>query len=149
MKGYLVMMCLILLGMFTGVAFAGESVIGSVQKVQGTAEISREGTSHAATQGMQLFEKDILSTGEDGSMGIIMRDNSRFSMGAKSELDMQKFVFIPKKSEFSLVTRMVKGTFVYMSGLIAKISPESIRMETPVGSLAVRGTKMLVRLEEK
>jgi hypothetical protein len=41
---------------------------------------------------------------------------------------------------------MVKGTFVYLSGVIGKLSPESIRLETPVGTIAIRGTRFAAKI---
>jgi len=41
---------------------------------------------------------------------------------------------------------MVKGTFVYLSGVIAKLSPESIKLETPVGTIAIRGTRFAAKI---
>jgi len=41
---------------------------------------------------------------------------------------------------------MVRGTAAYMSGLIAKISPESARFITPSASIGIRGTKMVIQV---
>jgi hypothetical protein len=36
----------------------------------------------------------------------------------------------------------------YVSGLIGKISPQSVRFETPVASIGIRGTHFAVKVEE-
>ncbi|MDP2105247.1 MAG: hypothetical protein Q8J76_04560, partial [Desulfobulbaceae bacterium] len=56
--------------------------------------------------------------------------------------------FFPKEGRFSLVLRMLKGTFSYISGIMAKLAPEAVRLEIPDGTIAVRGTKLLVDVRE-
>jgi hypothetical protein len=43
---------------------------------------------------------------------------------------------------------MLKGTAVYLSGIIGKLSPQSVRFETPNATIGIRGTKMLVKVDE-
>ena len=47
----------------------------------------------------------------------------------------------------SIITRLLKGTSAYLSGIIGKLSPESVRFETPVASIGIRGTKFAVSVE--
>jgi hypothetical protein len=44
---------------------------------------------------------------------------------------------------------MLKGTVAYISGLIGKLSPESVRVETPTASIGIRGTKFVVKVENQ
>jgi len=43
---------------------------------------------------------------------------------------------------------MFRGTAAYLSGMVGKLSPESVRFETPVASVGIRGTKLLVKIDE-
>jgi len=43
----------------------------------------------------QLFEKDIIVTGESGSMGAVLIDNSVTSSGPNTRLILSQFVFDP------------------------------------------------------
>jgi hypothetical protein len=43
---------------------------------------------------------------------------------------------------------MVQGTAVYISGIIAKLSPQSVRFETPNATIGIRGTRFLVKVDE-
>ena len=132
--------------LFTGSVLAAGVPAGSVKTVQGEAFAERDGTTLQLEKGMKIFAEDLLMTGKDGSLGIVLRDNTIFSMGPDSSLSLDEFVFAPAESEFSLLVRMIKGTFVYISGVIAKLSPESIYMETPVGVVAVRGTRFAAKI---
>jgi hypothetical protein len=59
------------------------------------------------------------------------------------------YVFAPAQSNMSIVIRMIKGTAAYLSGIIAKLSPESVKFETPTATLGVRGTRFCVQVEDK
>ncbi|MEZ4604989.1 MAG: hypothetical protein R2861_16775 [Desulfobacterales bacterium] len=44
---------------------------------------------------------------------------------------MKNFVFNPKEEKFAVfVKKMLKGTFVYISGAIGRLSPDSVKLET-------------------
>jgi hypothetical protein len=43
----------------------------------------------------------------------------------------------------------VSGVAAYVSGRIARIAPDSIRLETPSAIVGVRGTSLAVRVEEQ
>jgi hypothetical protein len=44
--------------------------------------------------------------------------------------------------------RMAKGTFAYLTGLIGKLAPGTIQLQLPDATIGVRGTKLLVTIEE-
>ena len=119
-------------------------VIGSVRTVGGSAFVLREDIKIPAHIKLQIRQNDVLLTGADGSLGVILRDDSVISIGPNSELEIDEYLFSPADNKFRFLTNMVKGTAVYLSGEIGKIAPDSVRMKTPVGSIGIRGTKFLV-----
>jgi len=133
--------------LFTLPCFAKDSSIGSVNTVKGSAVIVRDGDEFQARLGDSLMAQDMLKTSKDSAMGIVLRDNTTVSLGASSTLAMKEFQFNPSKGLFSIVINMVKGTFVYISGKMGELYPEAIKVETPVGVVAVRGTKFMAKIE--
>lgn len=125
-----------------------EKVIGSVKTTKGETAVLREGVKIIPEPGTRLFQLDTLQTGKDGAMGIILRDDTALSIGPSSELALKEFVFRPKEGVFSSVVRFIKGTLVYIAGRISRLSPNAVRVETPVGFAAVRGSKFLVKIGE-
>ncbi len=125
---------------------AQDNFIGSFKNVNGTVSIVRQGQEIAAEEGTRLYEMDVVKTGEDSSAGIVLQDDTVISFGSNSELAMKEFKFEPKQNLYSMVTEMVKGTFVYLSGVMGKLSPESVQIETPDGNILIRGTKILVQV---
>ena len=67
-------------------------------------------------------------------------------MGPLSEMVLADFLFQPESRRFAMLIKLFKGTFSYLSGSIGKLAPESVKIETPVGMVAVRGTHFLVKI---
>jgi hypothetical protein len=129
-------------------ARADDERIGRVRTLDGTASIQRNGTTIPAAVGADVHRGDVIRTGKPGAVGIVLNDETTISLGSGSELAMVDFAFQPKQGKFALVARMAKGTFSYLSGLIGKLAPGTIQLQLPDATIAVRGTKLLIQVEE-
>ena len=123
-------------------------VAGKVKVSSGAAFIVRDGAETPAQLGQVVYESDGLRTGADGKVGVTLNDDTRLSLGPNSELKLERFTFAPADSAFSLALKFVKGAATYVSGRIAKLAPDSIRLETPAALIGVRGTTLAVRVTE-
>ncbi|PYM53024.1 MAG: hypothetical protein DMD79_27215 [Candidatus Rokuibacteriota bacterium] len=121
--------------------------VGVVKVVKGEALVQRAGQSLPARDGMGLAEGDLLRTGPDGRLGVLLRDDTRLSLGPDSEIRIDRFAFAPAQGNLALVLRMLRGAATYVSGKLAKLSPEAVRVETPVGIVGIRGTQFAARIE--
>jgi len=129
--------------------FSADDTIGLVNEVKGKVCIVRDGQQYAPENGFRLKISDTLQTGPDAAIGVTFNDETVLSIGANSELAVNEYVFNPDQSRFSFVVKIIRGTAAYMSGLIAKISPESARFITPSASIGIRGTKMVIQVEQE
>jgi hypothetical protein len=129
----------------SGSAVAGET-IGVVRNVSGDATITRGEKVLPAAPGLALLVGDTLGTGRDGSLGVILRDDSSLSIGPGSRLVLRSFLFSPSEGQFDLVARITQGTMAYLSGLIGKLAPEKARFETPTATIGIRGTRFAVKV---
>ena len=59
---------------------------------------------------------------------------------------VDRFVFAPAEGRMGVVLNVVRGVMAYVSGRIAKLSPDSIRLETPAAVMGVRGTTLALRV---
>ena len=128
-------------------AFAGDP-IGVVRTASGDATVTRGETSLPADPGLKIMVGDTLVTGRDGSLGVILHDDSTLSIGPESRLVLRSFRFSPSEGKFDLVARISRGTMAYLSGLIGKLAPEKARFETPTATIGIRGTRFAVKVEE-
>jgi hypothetical protein len=110
--------------------------------VSGSAFIVRQNGLIPAQAGQEIFQADGLRTGADGRIGVTLKDDTRLSIGPGSELRLERFVYAPADGAFGLAVKMVRGATAYVSGRIAKLAPDSIRLETPAAIVGVRGTSL-------
>ncbi len=127
--------------------YAAET-IGNIKTIEGKAVVIRGENSIPAKIGVKIFQNDILETGSDGAVGVIFRDDTRLSLGPNSKIVFDEFVFSPRENRYALVTRMTKGTATCATGMIGKLSPKTVKFETPLATLGIRGTKFAVQVEE-
>lgn len=127
---------------------AAQETIGVVRNSAGSATVTRGEKVLPAAAGMKLQAGDTLGTGPDGSVGVIFRDNSSLSIGPESSIVLQSFLFAPAEGNFSLLARLGKGSMAYLSGLIGKLAPETVRFDTPTASIGIRGTCFAVKVGE-
>jgi len=119
-----------------------------VHNSTGSATVIRGGNVLPALAGTRLHTGDTLATGPEGSLGVILRDDSSLSLGPSSRLVLRDFLFSPSEGKFSLLVRLSKGTMAYLSGLIGKLAPEKARFETPTATIGIRGTHFAVMAGE-
>ncbi|MGE5284776.1 MAG: FecR domain-containing protein [Actinomycetota bacterium] len=119
--------------------------IGVVRNSTGSTSVTRGCNVLPAAAGTRLQVGDTLDTGPDGSLGVILRDNSSLSLGPSSRLVLRDFVFSPYKGKLGLWVRLSKGTMAYLSGLIGKMAPEKARFDTPLATIGIRGTHFIVK----
>jgi hypothetical protein len=138
-----IVLVLVLFGAIAGAS----SSIGLVKVTEGMATIQRGEETLPARLGLALEEGDVLRTGADGRMGVVLRDDTRLSLGPESEIRIDQFVFAPAKDRLGLVVKVARGVMAFVSGNIAKLSQDAVRVETPVAIVGVRGTHFLVKVE--
>ena len=129
------------------VAAQERTVAGRIKVLSGSAFIVRDGAQVPAQIGQSVFESDGLRTGADGKVGVTLNDDTRLSLGPNSELKLERFMYSPSTSGFGLVLRFVQGAATYVSGRIAKLAPDSIRLETPASIIGVRGTTLAIQVQ--
>jgi hypothetical protein len=137
---------LILAGVTTTAMAQPQTVAGRIKIASGSVFIVRAGTVVPAQAGQLVYEADALRTGADGRLGVTLKDDTRVSMGPGSEMRVDRFLYAPAEGRLSLVLNVVRGVVAYVSGRIAKLSPDSIRLETPAAVVGVRGTTLALRV---
>jgi hypothetical protein len=132
-------------------AFAQQtpSAAGRIKVASGAVFIVRAGALVPAQAGQEVFESDGLKTGADGRVGVTLKDDTRLSLGPASEVRLARFVFAPADGQMGLVLKVVRGVMAYVSGRIAKLAPDSIRLETPAAVVGVRGTTLAIHVVAK
>jgi hypothetical protein len=119
---------------------------GRIKVASGNAFVVRQGVSIPAQVGQVVFEADGLRTGPDGRIGVTLKDDTRVAIGPASEVRLDRFLYVPADGQLGFVLKIVRGVAAYVSGRIARLAPDSIRLETPTAIVGVRGTRLAVRV---
>jgi hypothetical protein len=128
-------------------AFAQQpSPAGRIKVVSGDAVIVRGGSTVPAQNGAAVYASDSLRTGKDGRVGVTLSDDTQVSIGPVSEVRLDSFVYDPGQGQLALVLKFIRGTAAYVSGQIAKLAPDAVRLETPHAIVGVRGTTLAVQV---
>jgi hypothetical protein len=66
--------------------------------------------------------------------------------GRRTVLVVDEYLYAPRQGKLKLGSRLAKGTLNYVSGSIAKLKPEAVSVNTPTGTIGVRGTQFVARV---
>lgn len=135
------------LALSPAVALGAADRIGYVKMLSGSASVTSigDGILRDLRIAAPIHEGDRVETGRDGQIGITFSDDTRITLGPNSRVTIDRFVFIPVEKKYGFVLRLAYGTLQYLSGLTERLAPDAMSIETPGSTIAVRGTRLLIR----
>lgn len=117
------------------------SPVGAVQEVSGEATVIRaDGSSESISIGTPIFQGDVVETSAEGAVNIVFIDETSFAVSEDARLAIDEYVFDPATSAGTQNFSVLKGVFVFTSGLIGREDPDDVEIDTPIGSIGIRGT---------
>jgi hypothetical protein len=139
-------------GVAAGWLLAGHALaanpVGYVKTVSGQASITTSGKTQTAILGTPVFEGSQLQTGPSSSLGITFKDETLMSFGPDTQMVVEEYLFAPSQGKLKLGSKLTKGTLNYISGSIAKLKPDAVSVGTPTGTIGVRGTHFVLKVDE-
>lgn len=85
-----------------------------------------------------------IQTGPNGAASVRLRDGTVLVLGPRSQLDLKQFRFNTTTHEGNVMLSLLQGSMRMVSGLIAKKSPDAVRIDTPTATIGIRGTDFIV-----
>lgn len=139
--------CLVLMSslLTSQIAFA-QSTAGVVKNVTGSALIVRGDKSLPVEVGTKLVAGDVVRTSGDSTLGVMLKDETRLSIGANSQAALEKFAFNANSHKGDMAVSVVKGTLSMISGLLVKANPGQVLVKTPTSTAGIRGTYFVVEV---
>jgi hypothetical protein len=125
---------LLVLGLFAlqSTASHSQDAIGSATSVKPQAEANTRMLSGGST----VYSKELIHTGDAGVADLRFHDNTNLSVGPKSSVRLDRFVYDPNKSAGSVAVEATRGSFRLVTGSQSK---GSYQVKTPYGTLGIRG----------
>lgn len=118
--------------------------VGNVAKVMGSAVVTRNGVSVDLKQGDRLLKGDVVQTGADTTLGISFVDGTALGLASNARIVLDEMTYDPNGSSNSSLLSLVQGTITLVAGHTAKFG--NMRVETPVATMGIRGTAILVEI---
>ncbi|MCB1129102.1 MAG: FecR domain-containing protein, partial [Verrucomicrobiae bacterium] len=85
----------------------------------------------------EIFQNERIETGPGAAAVILLRDNTRISLGPKSSLVLDEFVFDPMPTKRKVVINAVEGVFRFVSG---NSPSRAYQIKSGSATLGIRGT---------
>lgn len=133
---------------WAGVVQADAVPVGYVKTVAGDAVVVTAGQTQKAAVGTPVHVGSLLRTGPQSSLGVTFKDETVMSFGPNTELTVDDYLYEPSRGKLRMNSKLAKGSLNYVSGVIAKLQPDAVSVQTPSGLIGVRGTQFLIKVEE-
>ena len=91
--------------------------------------------------GDPIFFGDTVNTDEDSKSQILFIDQTVMTVGSKTELTIDEFVFDAENTDGKLLSTIKAGSIKILTGKISEKNPENLVVETPAGTIGSRGTE--------
>ncbi len=140
----IILLCALL---FASNVWADQLPIGYVKNITGDASITTNGDIIKARIGTPIYKNSVLNTRVKSRMGITLKDATVISLGPETEFAIDEYAYAPAQNKLKFGSRITKGSLNYVSGIIAKLHPEAVKVITPSGTIGVRGTQFAVKVK--
>ena len=112
----------------------------------GIGEITNQ-DSEKLTTGSKIYFGDTIIVKEQSNAQILLLDETAITVGEKSELTIDDFVYDPKSKVGKIVSNIKVGTVRIITGEISKQNPDNLEVNVPSGTIGARGTEFAVVTE--
>ena len=137
----------ILILSFAQCAVAQDEHVALFKNVTGDVKIIRNSMDIVAEGGAQLMRSDIVVSGPHSSGGIVFKDGTLLTVGSSTEIEISRYMFNPEEAKYDFSLYLKKGSAIYSSGKLGKLSPQSVSIKTPRATVGVRGTRFIVNAD--
>ncbi len=148
-------MKLIVLGLWLLPALAAVAApsIGTVSRLSGKGVGSAQAPGapeRRLAEGDSVFAGDRIRTGARSVLQIEFTDRSRFTLGPNAEFLIERYRHRSAGAEEeSFHSRIFKGAFRFVSGLIARTKRRDMRVSVSVATIGIRGTHVEGEVSER
>ena len=119
-------------------------VIGVI--AAGIGDISNQKSEKLST-GSKIYFGDTIIVRAQSNAQILLLDETALTIGEKSELTIDDFVYDPQSKVGKIVSNIKIGTVRVITGEISKNDPDNLEVNVPTGSIGARGTEFVVVTE--
>tara|TARA_Y100000816_G_C26072812_1_gene564465 strand:- start:791 stop:1366 length:576 start_codon:yes stop_codon:yes gene_type:complete len=97
--------------------------------------------------GSKVYYGDTIVVSEKSNAQVLFLDQTVITIGEKSELTIDEFVYDPETNDGKFVSNIKSGTIKIITGEISKKDPDNLEIKIPTGTIGARGTEFVVLTE--
>jgi hypothetical protein len=127
-------------------AWAQDVRSGTLKTVQGEVQVARGEALRAAVPGGGVAEAERVVTGAQSSAVLLLRDGTQVTIGPNSQVDITRFQFDATTQTGGLTVQVLLGTIRMVTGLLGKLQPDNVKVQTPSSTVSLRGTDVIVEV---
>jgi hypothetical protein len=130
--------------------------IGKFVKVTGAVTVERANAAVVQAsasanpppvkEGDLVYRGDVVLTAADAKASLVFADGTAFNISGNARMELNEFVYNPDGKSNTSLFGLLKGTFTFVAGKIAKTG--NMRVDTPVATMGIRGTTPHVVVSE-
>jgi len=115
----------------------GQEAIGKATSVRPQAEGIHSGSTRTLSGGSDVYSKETvrIRTGDTGQANLQFHGDINLSVGPKSSVDLEKYVYDPNKSAGTIAVQAARGSLRFVTG---SLGGGSYQIKTPYGTLGYR-----------
>jgi hypothetical protein len=112
----------------------------------GIGDISNQ-NNEKLTTGSKIYFGDTIIVKAQSNAQILLLDETALTVGEKSEITIDEFIYDPLSKVGKIVSNIKIGTVKIITGEISKKNPDNLEVNVPTGSVGARGTEFVVVTE--
>src|SRR5204862_1924867 len=113
-------------------------VVGTVATMTGSASIVRNGVTIVVNTGDAVYQTDVVQTGSNSTLGLVMIDGTTFNLTANARLMLNDLTYDATSTSNASLFTLVQGAATFIAGQVARTG--DMKVGTPVATMGIRGT---------
>ena len=134
----------VLLSLFLISITSANEFIGVI--AAGVGDILNQKNEKLST-GSKIYFGDTIIVKAQSNAQILLLDETALTVGEKSEITIDEFIYDPQSKVGKIVSNIKIGTVKIITGEISKKNPDNLEVNVPTGSVGARGTEFVVVTE--
>ena len=94
-----------------------------------------------------VYTNEAVHTGQKSSAALLFLDKTRLQVGASSDVVLDHYVYDPGSNVGNVAVNFSTGIFRFVTGKMK--NKDGYDLKTPSGVMAIRGTKLIIYVDEK
>jgi hypothetical protein len=91
------------------------------------------------------YMQELIETEDESAVVIAFADGSKLTVGENAQVAIDEFVYDPAAKTGAQIMTLTKGAFRFISGAIPK---ENVSIKTPTATLGIRGTEVVIDIND-